>query len=68
MLTTVGHPHAVNPDSDLRDHAKEHEWPVHDFRTGRKVTMIALPAAAGAGALAGGVAAGVALRRHYKNS
>jgi HAD superfamily hydrolase (TIGR01490 family) len=68
MLTAVGHPHAVNPDSDLRDHAKEHEWPVHDFRTGRKVTMIALPAAAGAGALAGGVAAGVALRRHYKNS
>ncbi|MCW2917813.1 MAG: HAD-superfamily subfamily hydrolase [Actinomycetia bacterium] len=68
MLKTVGHPHAVNPDSDLRDHAKEHEWPVHDFRTGRKVTMIALPAAAGAGALAGGVAAGVALRRHYKNS
>jgi HAD superfamily hydrolase (TIGR01490 family) len=68
MLTTVGRPHAVNPDSDLRDHAREHEWPVHDFRTGRKVTMIALPAAAGAGALAGGVAAGVALRRHYKNS
>jgi phosphoserine phosphatase len=68
MLTTVGHPHAVNPDSDLRGHAREHDWPVHDFRTGRKVTMIALPAAAGAGALAGGVAAGVALRRHYKNS
>jgi HAD superfamily hydrolase (TIGR01490 family) len=68
MLTTVGHPHAVNPDSDLRDHARDHEWPIHDFRTGRRVTMIALPAAAGAGALAGGVAAGVALRRHYKNS
>jgi HAD superfamily hydrolase (TIGR01490 family) len=68
MLTTVGYPHAVNPDSELRDHAREHEWPVHDFRTGRKVTMIALPAAAGAGALAGGVAAGVALRRHYKSS
>ncbi|MCW2886307.1 MAG: hypothetical protein QOE54_1366 [Streptosporangiaceae bacterium] len=67
MLTTVGHPHAVNPDSELRDHARERAWPVHDFRTGRKVTMIALPAAAGAGALAGGVAAGVALRRHYRS-
>jgi HAD superfamily hydrolase (TIGR01490 family) len=66
MLSLVGHPHAVNPDSELRDHARNHEWPVHDFRTGRKVTMIALPAAAGAGALAGGVAAGVALRRHYR--
>ncbi|GAA4605989.1 HAD-IB family hydrolase [Actinoallomurus liliacearum] len=67
MLTAVGHPNAVNPDADLREHAREHGWPVHDFRTGRKVTMVALPAAAGAGALAGGVAAGVALRRHYRD-
>jgi HAD superfamily hydrolase (TIGR01490 family) len=67
MLSTVGRPHAVNPDAELRDHARQHDWPIHDFRTGRKVTMIALPAAAGAGALAGGVAAGVALRKHYKS-
>ncbi|TYB48755.1 HAD family hydrolase [Actinomadura chibensis] len=66
MLTAVGHPHAVNPDAELRDHARENGWPIHDFRTGRRVTMIALPAAAGAGALAGGVAAGIALRRHYR--
>ncbi|MCW2899741.1 MAG: HAD-superfamily subfamily hydrolase [Streptosporangiaceae bacterium] len=66
MLTTVGRPHAVNPDSDLRDHAREKGWPIHDFRTGRKVTMVALPAAAGAGALVGGVAAGIALRKHYR--
>jgi HAD superfamily hydrolase (TIGR01490 family) len=66
MLTAVGRPHAVNPDADLREHAREHGWPVHDFRTGRKVTMVALPAAAGAGALFGGVAAGVALRRHQR--
>lgn len=68
MLSAVGHPHAVNPDPALRDHAKEHGWPIHDFRTGRKVTMVALPAAAGVGALAGGVAAGIALRNHYKSS
>ncbi|MFC0040521.1 HAD family hydrolase [Actinomadura rayongensis] len=67
MLTAVGHPHAVNPDGALREHAREHGWPIHDFRTGRKVTMVALPVAAGAGALAGGVAAGVALRRHYRD-
>lgn len=66
MLSAVGLPRAVNPDSDLRDHAKTQGWPIHDFRTGRKVTMVALPAAAGAGALAGGVAAGIALRRHYR--
>ncbi|WP_106397176.1 HAD family hydrolase [Actinocorallia populi] len=68
MLTAVGHPHAVNPDGDLRERAKADNWPVHDFRTGRKVTLIALPAAAGAGALAGGVAAGMALRRHYRGT
>ncbi|WP_030163779.1 HAD family hydrolase [Spirillospora albida] len=68
MLTAVGHPHAVNPDAGLRAHAKENGWPVHDFRTGRKVTMVALPAAAGAGAIAGGVAAGIALRRHYSRA
>ncbi|WP_197009279.1 HAD family hydrolase [Actinomadura viridis] len=66
MLTAVGHPNAVNPDSELREHAKANDWPIHDFRTGRKVTMVALPAAAGAGALAGGVAAGIALRKHYR--
>jgi hypothetical protein len=68
MLSAVGHPCAVNPDADLRDYAKEHGWDVYDFRTGRKVTLVALPAAAGAGALVGGVAAGVALRRHYQAS
>ncbi|WP_018654696.1 HAD family hydrolase [Actinomadura flavalba] len=68
MLTAVGHPHAVNPDAALREHAREHGWPIHDFRTGRKVTMVALPAAAGAGALAGGVAAGIAIRRHHQRA
>jgi HAD superfamily hydrolase (TIGR01490 family) len=63
MLLMVGHPHAVNPDSDLRAEARRRGWPVHDFRTGRRAAMIALPAAGAAGAVAGGVAAGVALRR-----
>jgi hypothetical protein len=38
---------------------------VHDFRSGRKATLIALPVAAGAGAVAGGVAAGFALHRRH---
>jgi HAD superfamily hydrolase (TIGR01490 family) len=60
MLLLVGHPHVVNPDSDLRSEARRRGWPVHDFRSGRRATMIALPVAAGA---AGGMAAGVAIRR-----
>jgi HAD superfamily hydrolase (TIGR01490 family) len=63
MLSLVGHPNAVNPDAELRTYAREHDWPVHDFRSGRRVTMIALPVAAGAGVVAGGMAAGVAVRR-----
>lgn len=63
MLTMVGEPCVVNADRDLRDHAKKHGWPSYDFRTGRKVTIAALGGAAGAGALTGGVAAAVALRR-----
>ncbi|MQA85075.1 MAG: HAD-IB family hydrolase [Streptosporangiales bacterium] len=65
MLSLVGYPNAVNPDPDLRDLARERGWPIYDFRTGRKATMIALPAGAGVGALAGGIAVGVALRRRH---
>ena len=63
MLQLVGHPNAVNPDSELRAEARHNGWPVHDFRTGRRAALIALPAAGAAGAVAGGVAAGVALRK-----
>src|SRR5258708_3294901 len=63
MLTLVGHPNAVNPDTPLRAEARSRGWPVHDFRSGRRVTMIALPVAAGAGAVVGGMAAGAALHR-----
>lgn len=28
MLEAVGHPHAVNPDKELRRVAREHDWPV----------------------------------------
>ncbi len=66
MLLLVGHPNVVNPDAELRAVARDRNWPVHDFRSGRRVTMIALPVAAGAGAVAGGMAAGVALRRRRR--
>ena len=63
MLSLVGHPVAVNPDSDLKRVAREKGWEIRDFRTGRKAARIGVPAAAGMGALAGGVAVGLALRR-----
>jgi HAD superfamily hydrolase (TIGR01490 family) len=63
MLTLVGHPNAVNPDLGLRAEARSRDWPIYDFRSGRKATMIALPIAAGAGAVAGGMVAGAAVHR-----
>ena len=63
LLSVVGHPVAVNPDSTLRDHAREHGWEIRDFRTGRKVAKVGIPAAAGTGALIGGVMAGLAYKR-----
>jgi HAD superfamily hydrolase (TIGR01490 family) len=63
MLSLVGHPSVVNPDPDLKAVARSRNWPVYDFRSGRRATMIALPVAAGIGAVAGGMAAGMALRR-----
>jgi HAD superfamily hydrolase (TIGR01490 family) len=68
MLELVGHPNVVNPDARLLAEARLRNWPVHDFRSGRRVAMTALPIAAGAGALAGGAAAAVALRRRRAGS
>ena len=63
MLSLVGHPNVVNPDPQLRALAKERGWPIHDFRKGRRATIIAIPVAAGAGVIAGGLAAGIAVRK-----
>lgn len=63
MLSVVGHAVAVNPDGELRDVARERGWEIRDFRTGRKAILIGVPTAAGLGAVAGGVMAGLAYRR-----
>jgi HAD superfamily hydrolase (TIGR01490 family) len=52
MLSLVGHPCAINPDSALRTHAKANGWRIRDYRTGRKVALAGskgLMAAAAAG-------------------
>jgi len=40
MLSLVGHPCAVNPDSTLRAHARANDWRIRDYRTGRKVALV----------------------------
>ncbi|MBM7508765.1 MULTISPECIES: HAD family hydrolase [Nocardioides] len=62
MLSMVGDPCAINPDSRLRAHAREAGWRIRDYRTGRKAARAGLVVGAAAGALSGTVAAGVALR------
>ena len=63
MLSVVGRAVAVNPDGELRDAARANGWEIRDFRTGRKAVLIGVPAAAGVGAVVGGVMAGIAYRR-----
>jgi HAD superfamily hydrolase (TIGR01490 family) len=63
LLSLVGQPCAVNPDSRLRAHAREHGWRVRDYRTGRKAARVGVPTAAGLGAAAGAVAAVMSARR-----
>ncbi len=68
LFEAVGHAVAVNPDSALRETARQRGWVVRDFRTGRKAAKIGVPTAAGIGALAGGVLGGLALRRRHADS
>ncbi len=63
ILSLVGHPYAINPDSRLRRHARAQGWRLRDYRTGRKA---AIPAAAGMGAVAGGAIAAAAIHRHRR--
>ncbi|MGW7512936.1 HAD family hydrolase [Streptomyces massasporeus] len=66
MLSLVGHPYAINPDSKLRKHARRLDWRLRDYRTGRKAAKVGIPAAAGVGAVAGGTAAAIALHRRRR--
>ncbi|MDT4972409.1 MAG: hypothetical protein QOG22_2552 [Pseudonocardiales bacterium] len=63
MLSLVGRAVAVNPDSALRAEAKDRGWEIQDFRSGRKVARVGIPAAVGLTAVGGGIAVGLAVRR-----
>jgi HAD superfamily hydrolase (TIGR01490 family) len=62
LLELVGHPHAVNPDKELRELAEERSWPILDFR--RQVSLAKrltrpVPLISGA-TVAGVIGAGIA--------
>jgi len=64
LLESVGYPHAVNPEGELRRIAMREGWPVHELRTRRRALLIGVPAGLGGVALFGtGVALGAALER-----
>ncbi|MGO4383122.1 HAD family hydrolase [Specibacter sp. RAF43] len=53
LLTAVGNPVAINPDTRLRAHARDHNWPIYDFRSGRRAATLGLRAATGVGVVYG---------------
>ena len=64
LLESVGYPHAVNPEGELRRIAMREGWPVHELRTRRRALLIGIPAGLGGTALFGsGVAVGAAFER-----
>jgi HAD superfamily hydrolase (TIGR01490 family) len=64
LLEAVGHPHAVNPDPEVRRIAMARGWPVHELRTRRRALLIGIPAGlGGVSVFGGGVALGVYLER-----
>jgi len=64
LLSLVGRPHAVNPDTALRRHARRHGWPVVELRRGRRAVVRAgVSTLAGSAVAGGGVAVVVAGRR-----
>ena len=64
LLESVGYPHAVNPETELRRIAFQRGWPIHELRTRRRALLIGVPAGLGGAALFGsGVALGAWLER-----
>jgi HAD superfamily hydrolase (TIGR01490 family) len=66
LLSLVGNPCAINPDSTLRAHARQNGWRIRDYRTGRKAARLAVPVAAVAGAMAGAGLGAAAVNRRFR--
>jgi HAD superfamily hydrolase (TIGR01490 family) len=53
MLSLVGNPCAVNPDSTLRAHARANGWRIRDYRNGRRAALAGFKVAGTGAAVAG---------------
>jgi HAD superfamily hydrolase (TIGR01490 family) len=62
MLSEVGFPVAVNPDPELREHARTLDWRIRDFRRRAHIRPYIKPVATGAAGVAAGLAVGYTLR------
>ena len=43
LLTSVGNPRAINPDTKLQIKAHMDSWPIHDFRKARRFSAVMGP-------------------------
>lgn len=66
MLSAVGHPVAVNPDSTLRTHARENNWVIRDFRRRAQLKEYSAPGVSALGGIALGLAVGYAIGRRRR--
>lgn len=67
LLESVGFPHAVNPEHELRRIALTRGWPIHELRTRRRALLIGIPAGLGGVTLLGtGIALGMWLERRHR--
>jgi HAD superfamily hydrolase (TIGR01490 family) len=66
MLSLVGDPCAINPDSKLRAHARAQGWRIRDYRTGRKAARAGfVVGSATTGAVVAGALVKRQVRRHF---
>ncbi len=64
LLESVGNPHVVNPEPELKRIALVRGWPVHELRTRRKALLIGIPAGlGGVSVFFSGLAVGAWLQR-----
>jgi len=69
LLEAVGHPHAVNPEHNLRRIALTRGWPIHELRTRRLALLIGIPAGLGGATLfGGGVGLGIWVERRRRTA